>query len=431
MRRLARELNVTPGALYWHFANKQAAARRRRRPDPAARGRRRRRGAAGATASSSICSAPARCPAVVHRRRRTGVGELRRGPVRARWPRSSTRLTDAAAEAGIDAAERRAGRPHACVYYVLGFTADEQSRLQWDAAGAICRRASRCWPTDPNARFAFGLGLLVDGIGAAQHGSRLSRSRVLDLGVAVPAAAARERARRGRRPTDRPPAPAPAVGASTRRRQRDVRRPLPGIGVRQRARMHVRQHSSVHLGVHASSSADGTTRRTSVNGPLRRTTSARRCRQRSGKLAQPAAAAHRRRAGRHRVGDGQRHVRAVGRRPVRCLARQPRLGQVVPDLPDRGLGVADRRAARPNGPSAHQTRDPAGSNAAALSAANSAGGQRARARRAAPRAAAPAAPAPPVVRLGGARIAPARRRRPVPRTKHLAQQALPRSARCG
>jgi AcrR family transcriptional regulator len=23
MRRLARELNVTPGALYWHFANKQ------------------------------------------------------------------------------------------------------------------------------------------------------------------------------------------------------------------------------------------------------------------------------------------------------------------------------------------------------------------------------------------------------------------------
>ncbi|HYZ66853.1 MAG TPA: helix-turn-helix domain-containing protein, partial [Mycobacterium sp.] len=23
MRRLARELNVSPGALYWHFANKQ------------------------------------------------------------------------------------------------------------------------------------------------------------------------------------------------------------------------------------------------------------------------------------------------------------------------------------------------------------------------------------------------------------------------
>ena len=29
------------------------------------------------------------------------------------------------------------------VYYVLGFTADEQSRLQWDAAGADLPEASR------------------------------------------------------------------------------------------------------------------------------------------------------------------------------------------------------------------------------------------------------------------------------------------------
>ena len=36
MRRLARELDVTPGALYWHFANKQQLLGRRRRPDPAA-----------------------------------------------------------------------------------------------------------------------------------------------------------------------------------------------------------------------------------------------------------------------------------------------------------------------------------------------------------------------------------------------------------
>ena len=49
------------------------------------------------------------------------------------------------------------------VYYVLGFTADEQSRLQWDAAGALADGQS-VLTTDPSGRFAFGLGLLVDGI---------------------------------------------------------------------------------------------------------------------------------------------------------------------------------------------------------------------------------------------------------------------------
>ena len=53
MRRLARELKVTPGALYWHFANKQhllgAVADRILEPG------RRRRLAAGGTASPGIC----------------------------------------------------------------------------------------------------------------------------------------------------------------------------------------------------------------------------------------------------------------------------------------------------------------------------------------------------------------------------------------
>ncbi|MGB8503823.1 MAG: TetR/AcrR family transcriptional regulator, partial [Mycobacterium sp.] len=49
------------------------------------------------------------------------------------------------------------------VYYVLGFTADEQSRLQWDAAGALADEQS-VLTTDPSGRFAFGLQLLIDGI---------------------------------------------------------------------------------------------------------------------------------------------------------------------------------------------------------------------------------------------------------------------------
>ena len=73
MRRLARELNVSPGALYWHFANKQqllgAVA------DRILDGRRRAR-AAGVTDRRDLRSA-ARRAAVAHRRRRAGVGQLR------------------------------------------------------------------------------------------------------------------------------------------------------------------------------------------------------------------------------------------------------------------------------------------------------------------------------------------------------------------
>jgi TetR/AcrR family tetracycline transcriptional repressor len=50
------------------------------------------------------------------------------------------------------------------VYYVLGFTADEQSRLQWDAAGAELPDEQSVLTEDPGARFAFGLRLLVDGL---------------------------------------------------------------------------------------------------------------------------------------------------------------------------------------------------------------------------------------------------------------------------
>ena len=52
------------------------------------------------------------------------------------------------------------------VYYVLGFTADEQSRLQWDAAGAELPDEQSVLTDDAGERFGFGLSLLVDGIAA-------------------------------------------------------------------------------------------------------------------------------------------------------------------------------------------------------------------------------------------------------------------------
>jgi len=73
------------------------------------------------------------------------------------------RLTTAAADAGV--APTHAGlAARTVVYYVLGFTADEQSRLQLDAAGAELPDGQSILSEDPSARFAFGLRLLVDGI---------------------------------------------------------------------------------------------------------------------------------------------------------------------------------------------------------------------------------------------------------------------------
>ena len=49
---------------------------------------------------------------------------------------------------------------------MLGFTADEQSRLQWDAAGADLPDDQSVLSEDASARFAFGVRLLVDGMHA-------------------------------------------------------------------------------------------------------------------------------------------------------------------------------------------------------------------------------------------------------------------------
>jgi AcrR family transcriptional regulator len=162
MRRLARELNVSPGALYWHFADKQELL--------------------GAVADRILVPASAAVEDASWSRRVVGLGTALRDALLSstdgaelvsasfaagkseRMTEILTELTDAATEGGIDASHADLAA-RTVLYYVLGFTADEQSRLQWDAAGALVDGQS-VMTANPNSRFAFGLKLLVDGIAA-------------------------------------------------------------------------------------------------------------------------------------------------------------------------------------------------------------------------------------------------------------------------
>lgn len=164
MRRLARELSVSPGALYWHFDNKQqllgAVADRILQP---ALGTGETRGEWRAQISSDC-----------HRLRdallsHTDGAELVSSSLAAGQSEAMTmvveRLSAAAAASGVDATHAELAA-RTVVYYVLGFTVDEQSRLQWDAAGADLPESQSALAEDAGRRFAFGLGLLVDGIAA-------------------------------------------------------------------------------------------------------------------------------------------------------------------------------------------------------------------------------------------------------------------------
>jgi AcrR family transcriptional regulator len=163
MRRLARELDVSPGALYWHFPNKQAllggVADRILQPacrDLALASWRERVAEIGRLLRDALLS-------------HTDGAELVSASFAAGQSQAMAtivgRLADAAGEAGF-VSEQAELAARTIVYYVLGFTADEQSRLQWDAAGAALD--AQPLSTDPTSRFMFGLQLLVDGMAGAR-----------------------------------------------------------------------------------------------------------------------------------------------------------------------------------------------------------------------------------------------------------------------
>ena len=164
MRRLARELDVTPGALYWHFANKQellgAVADRILESVDDVPGNWRDRAAA-------ICR-QLRDALLSHTDGAELVSASFAGGQSEVMARILVQLGEAATDAGVDAAHAELAA-RTVVYYVLGFTADEQSRLQWDAAGAELPDEQSVLTDDPGARFAFGLRLLVDGIAAQRE----------------------------------------------------------------------------------------------------------------------------------------------------------------------------------------------------------------------------------------------------------------------
>ncbi len=166
MRRLARELDIAPSALYWHFANKQQLL--------------------GAVSDHVLAPlAESDCRDVPWQQRvdflcsalRDALLSHKDGAelVSASFASGQTshmitvldRLAEAAVTSGLGAVPA-ALAARSIVYYVLGYVADEQSRLQWDSAGALeegqSLLADGAALTDPTAQFGFGVRLLVDGI---------------------------------------------------------------------------------------------------------------------------------------------------------------------------------------------------------------------------------------------------------------------------
>ncbi|WP_308207409.1 TetR/AcrR family transcriptional regulator C-terminal domain-containing protein [Mycolicibacterium komossense] len=165
MRRLARELDVTAGSLYWHFADKQQLL--------------------GAVADEVLRPACDTAEATDWQHRITEASQRLRDALlshtdgaelvsasfaagqSARMRQILAALADATVDAGV-APENAELAGRTIIYYVLGFTVDEQSRLQWDAAGALEPERSLLDPREAlnhtGRAFEFGLSVLIDGL---------------------------------------------------------------------------------------------------------------------------------------------------------------------------------------------------------------------------------------------------------------------------
>ena len=173
MRKLAGSLGVQPGALYWHFPNKQTLL-----------GAMADHILEGVDAPPSTESWDEALAELAHRFRAALLAHRDGAELVA--SSYASRLTTSRARDSFVAVTQRAGlsRAHAelagyaLLHYVLGHTVDEQSRLQLAEFGALTRSPVSPDVTtetpatsdddlldgDPAVRFDFGLDLLVDGI---------------------------------------------------------------------------------------------------------------------------------------------------------------------------------------------------------------------------------------------------------------------------
>lgn len=173
MRKLASSLGVQPGALYWHFPNKQTLL-----------GAMADRILDGVDEPPSTESWDDALTELAHRFRSALLAH-RDGAELVASSYASRLTTSRARDAFVAAAERGGlSRAHselsgyALLHYVLGHTVDEQSRTQLAEFGALTRAPLSPDVTtetpsnsdddlldgDPVVRFDFGLALFVDGI---------------------------------------------------------------------------------------------------------------------------------------------------------------------------------------------------------------------------------------------------------------------------
>lgn len=160
MRRLATSLGVQPGALYWHFPNKQTLLAA---ITDEMLGR--------VSAAVDAGRWDERVRILAHRMRdallahRDGA-ELAASSYAARLATNGAHSALAAACAGAGLpSDEAAFAADTLLFYVLGQTMDEQSRMQMDSHGALAENASPLHDTASGTeRFEYGLTLFVDGV---------------------------------------------------------------------------------------------------------------------------------------------------------------------------------------------------------------------------------------------------------------------------